>query len=1097
LGQQVEEPDDPDVQHGEFFVTKARALSPVVLLLPLLLGAPASPGPEAAPPASAHLTVPVTAGAEATSARPYVAVVEETSLWSAPAREAVLDEGETEVDWALPPGRYRVVAGAPGYTVEYGAGFELPAAAAHTERVDLAPLVAVEGRVTDEQGGAIAGATISDLRQLVFGFAKRLTPLGEAHLRANFETVSDEDGAFQVLLHPQAGHYLVVGAQNRTPRFFANLRAGAAEAILREVALAPGSSLEVRWPEAADPAPYDRVQLVPAPGTTVSGLDLPAVLAVWARPVGGAPGPTAARWHSLPPGRYELWLKAPRHGAHDLVPHPLATVELAPGQHRDLDISLPKAEVAGTAPSAAGAPALLLLSAPLPERELESLRVHAWRGEAPEEAPFTAKAVSGGLLLEVAGGCRPDGLLVLTSESRVGAVSLGSATRCAEARSVELFPRADVTARLAAPPGAELPGSARLTATPCVAVAGDPVMELAARISDGGRLSVPVRADCVDLTARVGDFAPVTWAGLDLEPGQTRELGSQRLLHGAAVLARVLSSVDGRPLDGVAVSVVERERASAALRGGAETATGLPSGVTRQGGWVRLYGLPPGRDLVVLLWGEGRRVPHPAADLVLAENEERVLDALELPPPTELTVEIKVSPRLEEIEAVPYKVYLRAIDPGAIDLGLSRDVGPDRVVRFEDLPAGRWRLEGIARIEDGKPFPAASAALELVSGEKRTFVLELADSLYRGRVTYEGLPVEGSLSVTPVSPADRRGMNVRLSSEGEFRLPLEGPGTYTVQVFDARDDRFSDATIPEVRFEDPEETVQVQVPEGRLAGHLITADGDPVPDARVEVRSRQDLEGGRFLETRRFRSADPSGSFAIQGLTPGAWTVAAKANELESDPRVVQLGPDERVESLELVLEPAGRVSGTVYDGFGRPVPGARLLVTPYPGSSAELVPVLRTETDPLGRFELSTSSGERLANLEVITPAGTAAAFRSRLQPDMEVQLPPMGGPLLLDLPCGQRRTWISGAYFLVDDAGAYLPVPTLGSAERSSEGPCRLLREIPGIGVGAWRIVEVRALAQDALLMMGQGILLEHLEELASWPGAMNRVTVKPESL
>jgi len=851
------------------------------------------------------------------------------------------------------------------------------------------------------------------------------------------------------------------------------------------------------WPEATgDPAPYDRLQLVPGEGNLPPGLNLAAVLAIWARPAGDPVGAGEARWPSLPPGHYEVWLKAPPRGVHDLVPRRLGVVDLAAGQARELSIALPPATPAP--PGLSGdAPPLRLLTSQLPEDEMSSLKVRQWRGDARAEKGFAATAVSGGLLLEVEGGCLPGSLLVLASDSRVGAVPLPSAAGCTEALRLELFPRADVAVQLAVPSGAELPGAARVTQSPCGAAPAEPVLELAAEVSDEGRLALPVRAACVDLMARLGDFAPLTWRDLDLEPGETRDLGSLRLRHGAAVLARVLSGADGRPLDGVTVSVVEREQVARLLLLGGHAAT-LPdaaAAVTREGGWARLYGLPAGRDLVVLLRGKDGSMPHPAAELVLTGNEERVLDSLELPPPTELTVEVEVSRRLQEIDAVPYKVYLRRLGPDGLDLSLTREVEPDGVVRFGELPAGTWRVEGIARAGDGKPFPAGSTELELLPGERRTFVLELADSLYRGRVTYQGLPVEGSLSIRPLAPADRRGMNVLLGPDGEFRLPLEGPGTYTVQVFD-RDERFRDATLPEVPFEDPDEPVHLRVPEGRIAGWVIDAAGEPVPEARVEVRSRQGLEDEKFVEARRSQPADPAGGFALEALTPGAWTLSARSGELESEPRVVELGPDERVESLELVLEPAGRVTGTVVDASGRPVAGARLRVTPRPGSPAELVPVVRTETDPMGRFEVSTAYSEHVANVEVVTPEGTGAAFRARLEPEMVVQLPPMGGELRLELPCADRGTWTSGVRFLVDAAGAYLPLPTLGSVERSSETPCRILRQIPGVGAGHWRLVQIRTAAEDFLLTTGQGNLLEALGEVASRPGAGLRVTVKPEA-
>lgn len=253
-----------------------------------------------------------------TPAAPYVAVVAETAPWAEAVREAVLEAGQPQV-WELAPGRYRVVAGAPGYTLEYLPVFELEAGGSRTERLDLARLVPVPGRVTDEQG---------------------------------------------------------------------------------------------------------------------PGLNLPAVLAIWARPVGAPAEPGRAWWSSLPPGRYEVWLKAPLRGSHDLVPLRLGVVELAAGRSRDLGIALP--EPTGAAPAVVeGAPGLRLLTSHLPEDELGSLEVHRWRGDTRAERTFAATAVSGGLLLEVEGGCRSGSLLVLESEARVGSVQLRRRERSGIQRPAE------------------------------------------------------------------------------------------------------------------------------------------------------------------------------------------------------------------------------------------------------------------------------------------------------------------------------------------------------------------------------------------------------------------------------------------------------------------------------------------------------------------------------------------------------------------------------------------------------------------------------------------------------------------------------------
>jgi hypothetical protein len=497
----------------------------------------------------------------------------------------------------------------------------------------------------------------------------------------------------------------------------------------------------------------------------------------------------------------------------------------------------------------------------------------------------------------------------------------------------------------------------------------------------------------------------------------------------------------------------------------------------------------------VLLQGEGRRRPHPAADVRLAPGEERLLDSLELPPPGSVEIRVGLSRRLEEIDAVPYQVFLRQTGADGPPLSLSHEVGPERAVVLEDLPAGTWRIEGIARAADGKPFPAGSLEIELTDGESRVVELELADSIYVGRVTYEGIPVQGSLSVSPVSPADRRGMSVLLDEDGRFQLPLEGPGIYTVRVFDERDRRFDEATLAAVEFDDPDEEVRIRVPEGRIGGVVIDSDGAPVPGAIVRLESRQDLRDGRFFQTSSSARGSRTGEFLVEGLGAGAWTVSAESGDLEAEARIVALAPDERVETLELVVSPKGRVSGVVLGANGFPAARVQLTITPQPDSAAEVPQFLRAVTDAEGRFELSTAAEGSLANIRIVTADGRAAALRTVLREELRIDLPAMSGEIEIEHPCSLKRAGISGTRFLVARDGAFFPLPALGRLERVPGDSCRVARHGPGLGAGSWRIVQVTTPADEALLFAGAGASLESRGEVTARPGTPVAVRVEEE--
>ncbi|HSL85237.1 MAG TPA: carboxypeptidase-like regulatory domain-containing protein, partial [Thermoanaerobaculia bacterium] len=294
---------------------------------------------QAAEPPPARLTVSVAVADGSPVTAPYVAVVPEDAPWSRPAREAVLED-EPSVSWELPPGRYRIAAGAPGFVLDQGTAVELDPREEVRRQISLTPLVSVSGQILNEQGEPIPGATVAHARRLLLGYARTLSPLGEGHFADGFEATTDEAGKFLIHLHPEAGNFLVAQGAGRAPRYFPNLRLPGAAATLREVTLLPGASLAVRWcEEGRGRDRWERLQLVPADGVYPAGLDLGGVLAFWARPAAGG----VQRWSSLPAGRYEVWLKAPPSGPHAVAPVRLGKVVLRRGEAAEMTVEMPPA----------------------------------------------------------------------------------------------------------------------------------------------------------------------------------------------------------------------------------------------------------------------------------------------------------------------------------------------------------------------------------------------------------------------------------------------------------------------------------------------------------------------------------------------------------------------------------------------------------------------------------------------------------------------------------------------------------------------------------------------------------------------------------
>jgi hypothetical protein len=233
----------------------------------------------------------------------YAALVPGDEPWSKPLVEEIIEESG-DVQWQVPPGSYRLVVGARGYFWEMVDKLELKTTAKERrEVVTLRPLSLLEGRVVDGDGEPVVGARVGDFRSFLRELTLRLSPLGEEHLKANWETVSAGDGRFKLPF--LRGHCFSVWSEapGLSPGLIDNalFKGGVPDEV--EVVLKPGSSLIATW--AAPKAPLAGfLQLKSKDRTFLDTLPLVDPDWIWERSV-GAEG--KARWESLPPGDYELF----------------------------------------------------------------------------------------------------------------------------------------------------------------------------------------------------------------------------------------------------------------------------------------------------------------------------------------------------------------------------------------------------------------------------------------------------------------------------------------------------------------------------------------------------------------------------------------------------------------------------------------------------------------------------------------------------------------------------------------------------------------------------------------------------------------------
>ncbi len=178
---------------------------------------------------------------------------------------------------------------------------------------------------------------------------------------------------------------------------------------------------------------------------------------------------------------------------------------------------------------------------------------------------------------------------------------------------------------------------------------------------------------------------------------------------------------------------------------------------------------------------------------------------------------------------------------------------------------------------------------------------------------------------------------------GRLRMPA-GPGAYLVA---ARAPGLAAGQLPAVRASgEPLTRVEVALTAGAaLPGRTVDARGQPVPlAALVLARSagRGEPRDAPPAEERLYAVSDGAGTFRVEGLAPGRWTVTAEAAGHART--VVEDVGLPRAAPLTVVLGAAAVVEGVVLAADGSPAAGAQV----YFGGGPELVQV---EAGPAGGF--------------------------------------------------------------------------------------------------------------------------------------------------
>jgi len=184
--------------------------------------------------------------------------------------------------------------------------------------------------------------------------------------------------------------------------------------------------------------------------------------------------------------------------------------------------------------------------------------------------------------------------------------------------------------------------------------------------------------------------------------------------------------------------------------------------------------------------------------------------------------------------------------------------------------------------------------------------------------------------------------------QGVFEIKASVP-QLTVLVVEA--DGYLDETV-DLEGRDLSSPLAIQLKQGAvLAGRVITSEGLPIADAEVECTRE---ETGKFDNDYDSHSTetDEDGCFRFGGLGRGEYTLEADHDEFIStrkDP--IELAENQVIDTVDIVLNRGGRISGTVIGPTGEPVPEATVTFFPKPEGTDE------EREEPYARYHRSYDS--------------------------------------------------------------------------------------------------------------------------------------------
>ena len=251
----------------------------------------------------------------------------------------------------------------------------------------------------------------------------------------------------------------------------------------------------------------------------------------------------------------------------------------------------------------------------------------------------------------------------------------------------------------------------------------------------------------------------------------------------------------------------------------------------------------------------------------------------------------------------------------------------DESGRFEFVGVEPGSYAVVARHVDFAPGITTGVVVERGADVSSDVTLSRGVDVTGRLVGAEDTPVSGRVLVQELNGraagwALSAVLRAEAAADGRFRIAGVPPGSHVLAIASPRH------ATKRVDFAVAQRAVSVDVGDVPLEagltirGHVRDKAANPVADARIMGYQRQ-RDGGGAPPTEAQSDAD--GSFLLGGLLPGSYQLHAMASGYAGAKRTAEAG----AQSVEVVLEPGGTITGLVVDEAGRTVESYQVVAQP------------------------------------------------------------------------------------------------------------------------------------------------------------------------